>query len=359
MAQNPGTRQEYLAAHPDAWEGNGTDYMSAIRAYYGENPGSFEDWSYGKGAGSGKYAGQIIDEATIAQELQSDYQKALDLYNQGQSYLAAQAPQTGQSYTEEQIVQMTGSPLNEFSTYQGIPVATSYNPFAAPDAQGWSQQYQFIKNPDGTYRTANLGGPNPDVRVNAPKGTGWDDYMNMAITAATIAGNAYVAPQAIGAAFAPAEGAALAGPTYAELGYTGLPEGAAGPTYAEMGYTGLNNQQSIAAADAASNAASIREGLNTANNLKKVYNLGDTLSKLLTGGASGTSGTSGGGGTSQQQVANYLRGITSPVQTNDYLGQIKMNQNPFLFTSPGQTLASEGMYDVSGSNAMANALRKA
>jgi len=172
------------------------------------NPGSFEEWSQGKGVGYGKYAGQIVDEATVAKELQSDYQNALDLYNQDQSYLAAQLPQKGQSYTADQITQMTGSPLNTFNTYQGIPVATSRNPFVSTDVQGWDAQTQYIQNPDGTYRVANLGGVKPDVQVNAPKGSDWTDYMDMAITAAVLAGNAYVAPQALGAAFAPAGAAA-------------------------------------------------------------------------------------------------------------------------------------------------------
>lgn len=43
----------------------------------------------------------------------------------------------------------------------------------------------------------------------------------------------------------------LMGPTYGELGYTGLEAGQMGPTYAELGYTGLNQGEAIAAADAA------------------------------------------------------------------------------------------------------------
>ena len=153
--------------------------------------------------------------------------------------------------------------------------------------------------------------------------------------------------------------AELAGPTYGELGYTGLNAGQFGPTYGEMGYTGLNQGQAIAAADAASQGSQAIDALNYFNKARQVIGVGSTLSKLLGGGASGSSGTgSAGGNTSQQQIANYLKGITSPVQTNNYLGQIKMNQNPFLFTSPGQTQATQGMYDVSGSN-LANALRKA
>jgi hypothetical protein len=45
-----------------------------------------------------------------------------------------------------------------------------------------------------------------------------------------------------------------AGPTYQELGVTGVPEGGMGPTYGELGYTGLNQAEAIAAADAASAA---------------------------------------------------------------------------------------------------------
>jgi hypothetical protein len=45
--------------------------------------------------------------------------------------------------------------------------------------------------------------------------------------------------------------AGLMGPNYQELGVTGVPEGGMGPTYGELGYTGLNNAEAIAAADAA------------------------------------------------------------------------------------------------------------
>jgi hypothetical protein len=167
----------------------------------------------------------------------------------------------------------------------------------------------------------------------------------------------------LGAAGAAGESSAaageLAGPTYAELGYTGIEGGFAGPTYAEMGYTGLNNAQAIAAADAAAKGLTFADALKYADTARKALGVGNTLSKLLGGGAGGASGAAGTGArTSPEQIASYLRNATAPVQTNDYLGQIKMNQNPFTFTSPGQTMASEGMYDVSGSN-LANALRKA
>jgi len=82
------------------------------------------------------------------------------------------------------------------------------------------------------------------------------------------------------------------------------------------------------------------------------------LAKLLTSPSSGATATGAASGTSadsMSQLANLLR---PQAQTSNFIGQYKMNQNPFSFTSAGQTAASPGMYDVSGSN-IANALRKA
>ena len=209
--------------------------------------------------------------------------------------------------------------------------------------------------------------------------------------------------------------AELAGPTYGELGVTGLPEGAAGPTYGEMGYTGLNQSAAINAADAASaissaaantsipigdqlgdypmpgedgtasqwtpsninpqdvtnlldyNASlsqgtSLFDALKTANQVKQGVNTANTLAKLLSGTSTATktaSTTGGTTGTTSNANLSALASLLNPsAQTNSYIGQIKANENPFTFTSAGQTSASPGMYDVSGSN-LANALRKA
>jgi hypothetical protein len=100
--------------------------------------------------------------------------------------------------------------------------------------------------------------------------------------------------------------------------------------------------------------SSASEALKTANQVRQGLGTASSIAKLVspsTGGATGTTG----GGANLNQLANLLRPQT---QTNDFLGQYKMNQNPFSFTSQGQTAASPGMYDVSGSN-LANALRKA
>jgi hypothetical protein len=160
--------------------------------------------------------------------------------------------------------------------------------------------------------------------------------------------------------------AELMGPTYGELGVTGLPEGAMGPTYGEMGYTGLNQQAAIDAANAASQGSQALDTLNYANKARNLMGLGTNIGKLLGigGAASAAGGATGGtasattGGLSPQQLAKYLYSA-APAQAGPVPYQIKMNQNPFTFNTPGQTQATQGMYDVSGINPMANALRTA
>ena len=146
------------------------------------------------------------------------------------------------------------------------------------------------------------------------------------------------------------------GPTYQELGVTGVEGGMAGPTYGELGYTGLNQSEAIAAADAASKGLTGADALKYANQARQGINAANTLAKLLGGSAGATNAVKSANSSSGlNSLANLLR---PTAQTSSYLGQIKANQDPFTFTSPGQTVASPGMYDVSGSN-MANALRKA
>jgi hypothetical protein len=141
----------------------------------------------------------------------------------------------------------------------------------------------------------------------------------------------------------------LMGPTYQELGYTGLEAGQMGPTYAELGYTGLNNAEAIAAADAAAKAAST--GL-SAKDILSGANQAQKLAKLLTQGGSQVGRNMGVG---SMPVANQM--APQPL-FEQFGGLYRMNQNPFSFGTQGQSVASPGMYDVSGSNPMANALRK-
>jgi hypothetical protein len=151
----------------------------------------------------------------------------------------------------------------------------------------------------------------------------------------------------------------LMGPTYGELGITGVEGGFAGPTYAEMGYTGLNQGQAIAAADAAAKGMSASEILSNANRVRTGAN---TLAKLLGGGNTTagktgigtTAGTTSGTGANTQQLASLLALPTQAAPGGLY----RMNENPFNFGTQGQTVANTNMYDVSGTNPMANQLRK-
>jgi hypothetical protein len=114
------------------------------------------------------------------------------------------------------------------------------------------------------------------------------------------------------------------GPTYGELGYTGVPEGGMGPTYAEMGYTGLNQNEAIAAADAAAKAAtstSLIDALKTANQIRQGVGTASSLAKLLGGGS---------GSALSSAVGNLAAGKTGSGMAIP--GIIRGNQNPFLMT---------------------------
>ena len=101
----------------------------------------------------------------------------------------------------------------------------------------------------------------------------------------------------------------LMGPTYGELGVTGVEGGLAGPTYAELGYTGLNNAEAIAAADAAARAANLSISPNQAIQ-------GLRMASGLLGGQQGTPA----GATTQ------FRGSTMPEGTVDYSGILNLLQ---------------------------------
>jgi hypothetical protein len=106
----------------------------------------------------------------------------------------------------------------------------------------------------------------------------------------------------------------LAGPTYGELGVTGVPEGGMGPTYAEMGNTGLNTEQAISAADAASKGMSASDVLSNANRAKNLANM------LNQGATSGLTGSLG----KLAQGANPMG--------SELLNVVRGNQNPFTFS---------------------------
>lgn len=129
----------------------------------------------------------------------------------------------------------------------------------------------------------------------------------------------------------------------------------------ELANTPMDSPIFNPAVDAASKGMSASEILSNAN---RVRSGASTLAKLLGGGNTtagttgvGTTGTTSGTGVNTQQLASLL-GSGLPTQAAPG-GLYRMNQNPFNFGTQGQTTASQGMYDVSGTNPMANALRKA
>jgi hypothetical protein len=132
----------------------------------------------------------------------------------------------------------------------------------------------------------------------------------------------------------------LMGPTYGELGVTGVEGGLAGPTYGELGYTGLNNAEAIAAADAASQSFSGADAIKNANRLRNI-------AKLLTGSES--SKIFGQKMPTANQFSAYQQ-MAQPVQ-EQFGGYYQMNQNPFTFANP-LAAALKGKdstgYDVSG-----------
>ena len=112
--------------------------------------------------------------------------------------------------------------------------------------------------------------------------------------------------------------AALQGPTYGELGVTGVPEGGMGPTYAEMGNTGLNTEQAINAADTASQLQQAKDALSTANDVKNAAKLAQAL----------TSKTGSQLTNAAQNLATGQTGVASAIPA-----LLRGNQNPFLQTA--------------------------
>ena len=204
----------------------------------------------------------------------------------------------------------------------------------------------------------------PGVFTNA-----WPVFALAAAAAAT-GGAAAGGTEALGAAGTAGGGAGTAGAVGgldAYMASAGLAPGAfegaafTMPQLAGAGYAGMGDYMTQAGLEPgkfAGSAFQMPSGLSAkeaATWLSRTNSLAKALNSVAGMGSSPTARMSGQN--SGQQIADYLRNSTSPTQTNSFIGQIKGNQNPFLFTTPGQTEAGEGTYDVSGSN-LANALRK-
>jgi hypothetical protein len=120
-------------------------------------------------------------------------------------------------------------------------------------------------------------------------------------------------------------GSALMGPTYQELGITGVEGGLAGPTYAELGYTGLNNAEAIAAADAAAKAAAAKISITPSQAIQGL--------RMASGLLGGQQGAASGAG-----AATQFRGSTMPQGTVDYSGILNLLQARSPMRNPNSLL---------------------
>jgi hypothetical protein len=118
-------------------------------------------------------------------------------------------------------------------------------------------------------------------------------------------------------------GSALMGPTYQELGITGVEGGLAGPTYAELGYTGLNNAEAIAAADAAAKAAAAKISITPSQAIQ---------------GLRMASGLLGGQQATPAGAATQFRGSTMPQGSVDYSGILNLLQARSPVRNPNSLL---------------------
>jgi hypothetical protein len=142
-------------------------------------------------------------------------------------------------------------------------------------------------------------------------------------------GGAFTPTAGSGASFALPATSGLMGPTYAELGITGVEGGLAGPTYGELGYTGLNNAEAIAAADSASQMSGLRNGLSSAKDVYSNANRAKKLAEMLNPASRNVS--------QQQQQLLQMQQANQPMQ-EQFGGLYRMNQNPFAQTQQAASI---------------------
>jgi hypothetical protein len=137
-----------------------------------------------------------------------------------------------------------------------------------------------------------------------------------------------------------------------------------GPTYAEMGNTGLNTEQAISAADAAAKQSQIAEALKTANQVRQVASTANNLAKLLSPAAK--TGTQAGTNANSQFI-NAAQNLAQ-YTPEQFGGYYQMNKNPFTFSNPmasalknkdatGLDVSGTGGQALNTTNQIANLLR--
>jgi hypothetical protein len=154
----------------------------------------------------------------------------------------------------------------------------------------------------------------------------------------------------------------LMGPSYGELGVTGVEGGLAGPTYGELGYSGITGAADVAAADAASYAAANNitladayKALSTANQVKNLatsgYNLltGKGVPKIGYGSSSGLNVLG-------SNTGSTLTGDTSGANTNtgaNLKGDLTKGNTNFSLNDFGGTSSAPQLFNA-GTNPAAN-----
>lgn len=272
-------------------------------------------------------------------------------YSAGQDMVTNYVPIAPNNIWQNKLGQTVGNYRGNDILFQGHPFGDeqymSDGGFLVDPKTG-----QYLKDASGNYLNPTDPGSSGGFS-NWMADNGW--MLPLAMAGGAVAGAAMGAGAAAGTAGAEAGGAygsmggaaGLGGSMGTGLttgaGATGLTTGAG----ASGGLLGAGSASGLAATQAAAGLGGSyltgEAGLSATDALKYA-NRARSIANLLKNSNAASGGMSSNNGANAYPQTNF--------------GQIKMNQNPFIFTPAGQTLASEGMYDVSGSN-LANALRKA
>jgi len=302
------------------------------------NPGAVADWN------------KFVGEATDGQGVSPNIPQRIDnpVYEDPTYWASGNvAYQTGGGETayapsflrpQEYLSNALAAPystqeINAAVNPSNIRYGYNNTPYASVRGASDLSGGEYVVNPQtGKFVLDASGNPIPVPQEPYKQGT-FDNIMTSYVIPGMLAAGAI--GTGLGAAGLIGEGAALTagelmGPTYGELGYTGLEAGMMGPTYAELGYTGLNGAEAIAASDlAAAQAAAASAGMTglTASSLASLASAlkaGGTISSLFGGKSTSTTG-------SNPNLANMVRQATGGYAQSAPGGLFKSNVNPYTF----------------------------
>jgi hypothetical protein len=180
-----------------------------------------------------------------------------------------------------------------------------------------------------------------------------DNYVIPGLLIAGTIGTGLGAAGLIGEGAALGAGSELMGPTYGELGITGLEAGMMGPTYAELGYTGLNSAQAIAAADAAAAAAIAAEaggGMTASQVLNGLKGVGTatSLAKLLSSASNALTGSQTA--TKAAQTSALMPNLLRQTPASSSAGGFAQAALPGIYREPFNPFAFGNQQPVQSTN---------